>query len=48
MLDMRSVDVVDKGYEIVVGHAIPRRKKVKVDELRRRPQQPFSYIKFTA
>ncbi len=47
MLDVRGVDVVDEGDEVVVGHAVPRRQEVEVDELSWRPKEPLGNVKLT-
>jgi len=47
MLDVRGVDVVDEGDEVVVGHPIPRGQEVEVDELSWGPQKPLGHVQLT-
>ena len=41
VLDVRGVDVVEEGDDVVEEHPVARGEEVEVDELRRRPEQPL-------
>ena len=46
MLDVRRVNVVGKGDEVIVSNPEPGWQEVKVDKLSWRPQQPFGNVQF--
>ena len=48
MFDMRSVNIVPKGYSIIVEDPVLRREEAEVDDLSRGPNEPFCSVQIFA